>query len=158
VRTASCPGRRLVAWLHTRISGSSTTNCSDLEGNSSGLTQVTELRKNTTHAVAVPDEIRTTDLASASKQHTNPLGDTIQTGVVAHTDCPSGPYPTIASVATVVLIVRSSAKCHFCLTSIVNFRTPSTPCWCTKFTAVCICILGSPSCHGHFVCGCRSAS
>ena len=56
-----------------------------------------------THTVAVPDEIRTTGLTRASKQHMNTLGDTVQTGVVAHTDCPSDPYPTIASsIATVM--------------------------------------------------------
>ena len=119
---------------------------------------LTALRKNTTHTVAVPDEIRTTGLMNASKQHTNPLGDTVQTGVLAHTDCPSDPYPTIATVATVMLTALSSAKCPFCLSPLVQCRTPSSPRWCTKFTAVCICILGSPSCHGHCVCGCLSAS
>jgi len=107
-------------------------NCRDLEGSSSGLTQVfldlpkgTE-KKNTTHTVAVPDEIRTTGLTSASKQHTNPLGDTVQTGVVAHTDCPSDPYPTIASVATVsrMLTARSSANSSFCLTPFVQAVLP----------------------------------
>jgi hypothetical protein len=93
----------------------------------------------------VPDEIRTTGLTSASKQHMNPLCDTVQTGVVAHTDCPSDPYPTIASVATVVQ--RQVFLLPSCLLS------NASPCWCTKFTAVCICILGSPSCHGHSAAG-----
>ena len=109
-------------------------NCRDLEGSSSGLTQVfldlpkgTE-KKNTTHTVAVPDEIRTTGLTSASKQHTNPLGDTVQTGVVAHTDCPSEPYPTTASVATVsrMLTLRRRIKSHLLFAGIIR-SSPFSP-------------------------------
>ena len=111
--------------------------CRDLEGSSSGLTEVfldlsTALRKNTIHTKAVPDEIRTTDLTSASKQHTKPLGNTVQTGVVTHTAVsyfmvPGTHIHNSFSSYSPVLSAQCSAKRSFCRAPFVQCRTHPIP-------------------------------